>query len=88
MKNDSIENEYEEDNYLAGLWSRGLTGGLIWGAYHGSQFCRSKPPFQYVAPLWSWVSLTSIPACRKTLRAETTSWFGGLKSPPRKCIKL
>jgi hypothetical protein len=28
------------------------------------------------------------PACRKTLRAETTSWFGGLKSPPRTYIKL
>jgi hypothetical protein len=33
MKNNSMENEYEEDNYLAGLWSRDLTSGLIWSAY-------------------------------------------------------
>jgi hypothetical protein len=33
-------------------------------------------------------AVTSVPACRKTLRAETTSWFKGLKSLPRKYIKL
>ena len=34
------------------------------------------------------VSLTSIPAWRKTLRAGTTSWFKGFKSLLYKYIKL
>jgi hypothetical protein len=34
------------------------------------------------------LAVTSTPACRKTLRGGTTSWFGGLKSPPHKYIKL
>jgi hypothetical protein len=47
--------------YLAGLWEDNLLYGLCWRrARLPSDFCKPPgyPPSQYIAPTWSWASVT------------------------------
>ncbi len=42
------------DTYLAGIWKRSLTCGLMWRKYRCSSLARQK---SYRAPSWSWASV-------------------------------
>jgi len=46
-----------KSQYIAGLWEDDLVRGLLWvtGATSGT---RARPPLEYVAPSWSWASVS------------------------------
>jgi hypothetical protein len=47
------------DTYVAGLWRNSLLEGLLWRGLGGS-----RHDLEYLAPSWSWVSFSGIPASR------------------------
>lgn len=54
-----INKKLEDDQYIAGLWREDLERGLLWSCPDSRNTgVRARPPLQYVAPSWSWASLT------------------------------
>ena len=54
-----INKKLEGDQYIAGLWREDLERGLLWSCPNSRKTgVRARPPLQYVAPSWSWASLT------------------------------
>ena len=45
------------DEYLAGVWRRGLTEGLMWSGSPATDEAPRKRPETYIAPTWSWASI-------------------------------
>ncbi|KAI0193126.1 HET-domain-containing protein [Astrocystis sublimbata] len=49
------------DVYLAGLWKLDITEGLAWMVTLEQRDVRPKVPRQYLAPSWSWASVSGLP---------------------------
>ncbi|KAL6814919.1 heterokaryon incompatibility domain-containing protein [Trichoderma sp. SZMC 28015] len=56
-----------KDEYLAGLWKNGLIEGLTWCGSQGAE--KLEEPGEYIAPSWSWASVTG------TVRFPIYSWY-------------
>jgi hypothetical protein len=53
----SLENEVQNEVYVAGLWLRDIHHGLLWQEDHTAASCTSKVE---EAPSWSWASLITL----------------------------
>ncbi|KAH0526031.1 hypothetical protein TsFJ059_009413 [Trichoderma semiorbis] len=56
-----------KDEYLAGLWKNGLIEGLAWCGSQGAE--KLDKPEEYIAPSWSWASVTG------SVRFPIYTWY-------------
>lgn len=72
-----------KDQYLAGMWRRDLVFQLDWYVERSSQPTLSQCVTSYIAPSWSWASVTGQVVISGLLASKDEDWTKGMRELAR-----